>query len=225
MAGIARFMDKSGATKRFFKRTGRKMRKVPRNGKAPIAKFQNRKLAMIPWPDLKQHTMSQQTITASTTVTITYLNLVDQGVGEAQRVGNDITMRSILLRALINSSGSPGTSHPSFFRFIIIYAPARIGLPSALSVLNSAQVESPRNLQTAKDYVFLYDKIHSINSLQPTKTFMVSLKGKWPVRYNLAVPIDQDDIDYGSLFIMTLANNTSANNSLFFIPRIRYTDS
>lgn len=203
-------------------RPRRRRRQFRRNGRKGVKR--ESKLKMIPWPDLKYYDIGQITTPASTTGAFYLLNTIDQGVTQTTRIGNDIGIRKIFFRMLIQNNNDPESNHPVFFRCILFYCPQRVATPTSTTLLSAAQVEAPRNLSQAKDYRILYDEIIPVSSLESVAPININIDHKLPVRYNNATPTTAAHYDYGAIYFFVLSTVSDANTNIFWIPRTRFVD-
>jgi hypothetical protein len=198
------------------------------------AKFTRRmaaKLSTVPWPDLKLFDTAETQFAANSTVPqSSIIANIAIGTGEGDRIGTDVTMRQIQINlAFVNNQPTytlaASVVLPCIYRVTLIYMPARVATLTRTTVFNGNEIEAFRNVAGAKDYVFLYDKFHSINTTQKPFMIRINKKGKWPMRFNNATPTTLAHYDYGCLVLYLQSSVTDAvYNSIYWKSRIRFTD-
>lgn len=174
-----------------------------------------------------------QVISADDTGSFTLLNGMAQGTSQSTRIGNKISMTSILLR-LAAFNGEAGASAP-IIRYLIVYdKQTNAATPAITDVLTAATVLAPMNLANRDRFVVLAE-----DTFRPDNTFndtaAIAEYAEFRQRY-IKIRLDTvfnntsggtvADIQSGGLFIIALSTmvNGTAEPVVTIYSRIRYTD-
>lgn len=170
----------------------------------------------------------------NTTPTITLLNGLVPGNSASQRVGNKVTIKSLEMRARVQTTAATGVEQ--FCRwFIVLDRQANGAAPAAITdILSANSVTSLRNLENRKRFKIIVDKAFPMGATSvstgtvTSRMYKVYIKFRRPilVEFNNGVAGTIADIVSNSLHLCTLGNvvagNTDAN--LITTVRLRYTD-
>lgn len=163
-------------------------------------------------------------LTASFTA-CTLLNGCAQGVGNSERIGRKMCMKSISLRYIHQpTSGGPNSQ----VRILIIYDKQTNGsLPANSDIIPLAQFIGHLNLSNADRFVVLMDEIS-----ESSQSSALTISGKRYLKCNLETVFGGTtngiaSINSGGVYILA-ANNSDltvgAVSALWYQVRIRYTD-
>lgn len=97
--------------------------------------------------------------------------------------------------------------------------------PTVLSVLNTIDPESYRNLNNTRDIQVLYDKNYNMDTAGKTRiTGQVNLKLAHKIVWDIATPTTPD---FGHIYVLFLGRIAGATNSIFtkYSSRCRYVDN
>lgn len=167
------------------------------------------------------------------TANIQCLNLVQQGTGIAQRVGNKICMRSLRVRLrLVEAIDSGGTTTPHYMRVVLCYDRNPNGsyiatnqiLSNALqnNTTGNGEIESSLNPTFYDRFVILRDWFQTLPSLQESTSNIPNDNYTWVIddfvnlknletTYNgTASPMTISQVSVGALIIFCIGTQVAA---------------
>lgn len=171
------------------------------------------------------------------TGTVALVNGCARGDDINERIGRQITMRSIQATILIRSTGAAGTPHVG--RVLLVYDrqcnAAALTAANVLATVGSAQaVVTMRNLENRNRFSILMDRRVSFSAnmggagvgMDNTRMVQFYRKLNHPVAYNNGDAGSIADITSGSLYlVMVTDTNVAADEPEFsYQTRVRYTD-
>jgi len=211
---------------RVFKRKRRFVKKRPRLNNKDIAKIKQ-----MPYPDLKYHTSAALDVNAGTignTAGLTIrMALIDQGITENTRIGDDIKLKSVHMNLRFQYLNNPSTATdgPTMFRWAIVYARAAAVSDDFTDIFNLPTVVALRAIPRIKDYKILAQGNNYVSYSHNIDWAEVRYNAKnLLIRYNDAVPTVSGDFDYGEVFFVVICDTTHVNAQLGYNFRLAYTD-
>lgn len=171
------------------------------------------------------------TITADTSTSVALLNGIAPGTGLDQRVGRQVTMRSVQLKYAVNPTTSTNIAD-QIVRVVLVHDKQPNGTAcAATDVLQYATVFAPRNVDNRRRFTILYDRTHYINSYgetgSGTNIQQYYHRLRHPVIFNSGSAGTVADIVTGSMYLIVLGTyspGASASNVSYY-SRIRFTDN
>lgn len=148
-------------------------------------------------------------ISADTTGGVQLLNGLARGDDIGSRVGREVVLKSIELRATGRVTDTTGTDQTQ--RILVVYdRQANAAAPAIADVLAAANVLYPRNLENRRRFKILFDRSYTLNASGEAGS---QKHMKWyrrldhPVVFNSGNAGTVADITSGSLYAMVLGNN------------------
>ncbi len=130
------------------------------------------------------------------------INKIAQGVTEVQRIGRKCTLRSVHFRtqySLATRVNQAGLGTGDSIRLIVFVDKQCNGATALVTdILETTDIQSFRNLVNSGRFVFLYDKVHTVNYLtmgiRPDNNFAQDGVKKW-VQWNAKceIPVEFSD--------------------------------
>lgn len=184
-----------------------------------------------PQQEFKSVDLDDNTLELNSTGAYTLLNGVSRGTDLSNRIGRNISMRSLEIHGWMSTTDSGGVSQVA--RIMIVLDKQCNGSAMALTdILKGVTVVSLKNLVNKKRFKILYDKTHALaehsgNNAGHIKPFEFYKKFNHPVEFNAGDAGTIGDITSGALYIIGLSNIASGSTdaNLFYSSRIRYTDN
>lgn len=195
-----------------------------------LRQYQPRMFSLAEW----KYTDVFVNVDINTAPTITLLNGLVPGNSASQRVGNKVTIRSLEMRARVQTIAATGVEQ--FCRwFIVLDRQANGAAPAAITdILTANSVIALRNLENRKRFKIIVDKAFPMGATSVStgtvcsRMYKVYIKFRRPilVEFNNGVAGTIADIVSNAIHFCTLGNvvagNTDAN--LQTTVRLRYTD-
>lgn len=159
-----------------------------------------------------------------TTGTITQLSNLAQGLTDATRIGNKITVRGILLKYISDANVTTNS------RYMLVQDKQTNGVIYAnTDLLQSAAarliIVSPRNADFKRRFKVWYDKTHSFSVAGSGSRYVTHFsKMNVPCRYDTNAG-DITDVQTNSFSLMTMTETAGAAVIQHVFIRIYYTDS
>jgi len=152
------------------------------------------------------------------------INGISQGVGNSQRIGRQILMKSLELTISCQFSGASLTNNMTAPRLVVFYdRQAAVSSPAITSVFNTNHFQSYKNLSSKDRFIILIDAyiepIGGVDTLQRTQTFYRKLN--LPVIFN-GTGSSASDITTGTIQYYYGSSDIS---TCFVTSRIQYTDA
>lgn len=149
------------------------------------------------------------------------LNAISQGVGDNQRVGDRIMMKTLGVKMSVLNSDS------AYIRVIILYAPeAKITAASDV-VEGVATVFAPftfKPYDKRKWSRILWDKTYALDD-PATSGLMYNEEFNLPINRPTQFDAATTTINAGDLFVLFVSNSAVAEQTLVFSYRLYYTDT
>lgn len=167
-------------------------------------------------------------VSCSTTPGVVLLNGMQSGASINQRVGREVTMRSIQFQYVVRAN-TAGVDQQ--VRVVLVYDRQTNGAaPLFLDVFDFANVTCARKLENRKRFKILYDRTHVVNAVgepgsQVARRFYRRLRH--PVTFNSSSTAYVGDITTGSLYLLFLSTQAAGTNAALidYSSRIRYSDN
>jgi len=169
------------------------------------------------------------------------LNNVSQGTGENQRIGRNIMIKKIMIQGQIHLSLQTLLQNSHDVVRIIVYLDKQAnGTPAVVSdILETANMNSFRNLANSKRFTFLTDKKTTLNSMSsvtgneippvPQTFATMAVIKQWQVFINANIPIEFDsttgatsEIRSNNIGVLVISRDPSRTRFNFTV-RIRFT--
>ena len=165
---------------------------------------------------------------ANTTPAFSLLDGCAQGSDINQRVGRQITLRSVQLRGYEQSAAAAGVDQ--VHRIVLVYDRQSNGVAPVIGdILQASSVTAPRNLNNRRRFKILMDRIMVCNATAESGsnvTWQFYRKLRHPVEFNAGNAGTVADIQSGSLYLMVVTNiapGAGAGDS-YWNARVRFTD-
>jgi len=179
--------------------------------------------------EFKSVDLVHDTVSTATGTSVNLLNGIARGDEINERIGREVTMRSIQVKG--NCHVTAGTGVDQIHRVMIIYdRQTNAAALTAAQVLVAVGVDQPRNLENRKRFKILFDRSFALNaSGKPGsyRTWQFYRRLAHPVTFNAGDAGTVADITTGSLYFVTigteLAGATAGQTT--YSCRIRYTDN
>lgn len=162
----------------------------------------------------------------NTTPTAIYLlNGLVPGTGSAQRIGRQVSLRSLELRFSFS-----GGAADSFWRYIVLFdKQANAAAPAITDLLVANALYSPKNLTYARRFIILLDEIGSVETQANQGSMITFEKYKrlnYVTEFNAGTAGTIADIATGSLYLFVLGSNAAGGNAFAISgsARLRFTD-
>lgn len=198
--------------------SNRKYYKRPRVAR-PIRRFRR------PLGELKNNTDSiANNLTVATPMIFTHISAVSQGLTEANRIGNQISLKSALCQFNLNTGTA---SLPVTFRCVLFRSISDIdgATPTLTNMfVDATNINSPLNLQNSRKWKIIRDKMITLDPLT-SRTRTVKMYSKLFGVENYT-GVSGTNFDKGALFLLIWADGmVSAEVSNYEgYSRVRYTD-
>lgn len=180
----------------------------------------------VEWKNVDLQLADQALPNTNAWTTPVLLNGVDQGVGNAQRVGRSYTMKSLQYRfSTGNADGTGGSSGSAIRILIVLDRQANGAAPGVTDILNINNFQSTLNLSNNRRFLVISDKIHG--NYNSNTTYGKDYKKLSLETVCSGTGATVASISRGSVYmLLSLATATSTGSfSYQFYNRIRYTDS
>jgi hypothetical protein len=157
-------------------------------------------------------------------VTAPLINGISQGVGNSQRIGRQILMKSLELTISCQFAGTIPTNNITAPRLVVFYdRQAAVSSPSITSVFNTNHYQSFKNLSSKDRFIILIDAfiepIGGVDVLRRSQTFYRKLN--LPVIFN-GTGSSASDITTGTIQYYYGSSDLS---TCYVTSRILYTDA
>jgi len=175
--------------------------------------------------EFKAVDLSTQVI-ASTASTVTLLNGIARGDEINERIGREVTLRSIQI-----SGTAAATATEQNHRVLIVYdRQTNAAALTAAQVLSAVTCYAPRNLENRKRFKILFDRTWHINGLAEPDSqhiFKFYRRLAHPMTFNAGDAGTVADITTGSLYMVSIGTEApgATAGSVVFSSRLRYTDN
>ncbi len=190
--------------------------------------------------EMKFHDLSvaQAVFSATGTISSTSLNVISQGVGEAQRVGRKCTIKSInwhwVLRLFQRTTQATPPTADTVRMIIYLDRQCNGAAATVLGILETAQFQSFRNLANTNRFQILYDKTKALNYLSVTSdidnefnAMETTFAGSFYKKVNIPIEYDSTSGTIGEIRSNNLGVLTIAENGLPGLTsrmRLRFSD-
>lgn len=153
----------------------------------------------------RMHLINSATFNPDSSGDITHLTNIGQNDTATGRTGNSVLLRDIFYRFQITGNAS---ATGTFYRIILFQDKQQIGdtSPTVADVLNSIEVQSPLNSNTAGRFKILKDYYFSTNQDSRTRTFKNYIKLHSHIRYNGSTA---NDIQKNGIYLLMLSNEAT----------------
>lgn len=186
--------------------------------------------------------LAYTTITNSGVITSPTFNLIDLGTGEQNRIGRKVTVKRIQIRGTLQNRSQEDPAMTSNKFRVIVYQDKQCNGAAATvtDILDSADVDSFRNLQNSQRFRILSDKFYVSNikgggqNSAGTKTwgeeykhFKVFIKCNIPLEFGTTSPPTIADLRSNNLGILAIVEEDQAANTprIGYLTRLRYSDN
>ena len=175
-------------------------------------------------PELKYLDTPINTTSVSTTGALQIFEIPARGTGESQRVGNDYTVKSIQMKAVINTT--PTTGIDQLARVMIFNVRHSTGSdPTMTDVLTAEAPTALRNYNFMSDYQVLMDKVFALNASGESGSSRVV---KFYRKINLPVHMKSAgnavaDTDRNTLYVYFIGNVATGDTDAIAYGNIRIT--
>lgn len=158
------------------------------------------------------------------------VNSVDRGTDNTERIGRQITMKSLYVKGIMKYQASfPTAVVDQMVRLLIVIDKEPNGAVYTLDeVLTSIGVNTFRNLDNKSRFVILYDRKFNINTASEPGSFK---QFKYFRRFNLPITYTGTggsiaDINKNSIYIWGCGTTATGSTTISVegVARIRYTD-
>lgn len=230
--------------KRNYRKRKRSIKKGQRGYVRRVGNYGRYNAAMTTSPEMKYFdtNLAYTNITTTGVVTSPTFNLINLGTGENNRIGRQVTVRRIMIRGSINlrAQEDPAQS-ANKFRIVVFQDKQANGAAATwLNIMQTADIDSFRNLENSRRFKILHDKFHTLNpggggqNTPGTKTwaevyrhFAVYIKCAIKLEYGTTNPPTIADMRSNNLGIMVIAEEPQTDNipRIQYSTRLRYTDS
>jgi len=168
-------------------------------------------------------------LTCDTSAQARLLNGIARGDEINERVGREVTLRSIQFNFTPHVTVGTGVDQQQ--RVLLVYdRQTNATALTAAQVLLTVDTVAPRNLENRKRFKILFDRTYALNAsgepgAQVTRRFYRKLRH--PVSFNAGDAGTVADIVTGSLYIIVIGTNVPGvgAGAVFYAARIRYTDN
>lgn len=160
---------------------------------------------------------------------VTLLNGIARGDEINQRIGREITMRSIQFQYTARVTPTTGVDQEQ--RVLLVYdRQTNASALTAAQVLNAVNTLSPRNLENRKRFKILYDRTFTLNASGEAGSFVTRRfyrRLRHPVTFNSGAAGTVADIVTGSVYLVAIGSQVAGPTAGFvsFSSRIRYSDN
>lgn len=178
--------------------------------------------------ELKSVDMHADNVSCSTMPGAILINGMTSGSSIDQRVGREITMRSIQFQYVVRAN-TAGVDQQT--RVVLVYdRQTNGGAPAFNDVFDYTNCTSVRRLENRKRFKVLYDRTHVVNAIgepgaQVARRFYRRLRH--PVTFNSGNTGLVGDITTGSVYLLFISTQAAGTNAALidFQTRIRYSDN
>jgi len=178
--------------------------------------------------EFKSVDLHADNVSCSTTPGIILLNGMTVGSSIEQRVGREVTMRSIQFSYVVRAN-SAGVDQQ--VRVALVYDRQTNGAAPAFNdVFDFTNATAARKLENRKRFRILYDRTYVVNAIgeagsQVARRFYRRLRH--PVTFNSGNTGLVSDIATGSFYLLFLSTQAAGTNAalLDYNTRVRYTDN
>lgn len=164
----------------------------------------------------------------NTTGFVTLLNGMTRGDDISQRIGREVTLRSVQLTYQIGSKNGTGTDQ--YVRAMLVYDRQANGSTALISdILSGSNTYAPRNLENRHRFSILYDRMIALNaSGEPGSRRVLRFYRRLnhPVTFNGNTGGTIADIQTGALYFVAIGSNAAGATDGFGVmqTRVRYQD-
>lgn len=178
--------------------------------------------------EFKSVDLHADNVSCSTTPGILLLNGMTVGSSIDQRVGREVTLRSIQFQYVVRAN-TAGVDQQ--VRVALVYDRQTNGAAPAFNdVFDYSNVTAARKLENRKRFRILYDRTYTLNAIgepgaQVARRFYRRLRH--PVTFNSGSTGLVADITTGSFYLLFLSTQAAGTNAalLDYNTRVRYTDN
>lgn len=205
--------------------------------------YKKRERLTAPAPEMKHFdtALAATTINTSGLVTSASINLIPRGTSADERIGRQVTVRKIMVRGSIELRAQEDPAQTANKFRVVLYLDKQANGTAAtwLDVMQSADIDSFRELENNKRFRILHDKFHTLNvggggqNSAGTKTWAeVYRHVEMYVDCNIKLEFGDTatptiaDMRSGNIGIMVIAREPQTTNTprIEYITRLRYTD-
>lgn len=178
----------------------------------------------------KSATLTPTTAIVSPTAA-TLLNLIPLGTGPSARIGRKVSLTSMTFRYHLQLDSTPGET-----RIIGVYDKQPNGaFPTASDIFAPANMSALQNLSNSDRFMVIFDEYvlreagyaYIAGTAQPSYANKIVRKFNPPLQmqYNDVGGGTIADISTGAIYFFVVSLGATANTSLQFVSRFRYTDN
>lgn len=155
---------------------------------------------------------------------VQHLTSISESTNPTGRIGRKVCLRSIYFKY---SQIYLGEAQALTRVLIINWKDNRNGVaPSPLDVLQTVAPTADRNIQTAKSFNVLYDKVHNLIADQSNKQVYRKVFKRLRSTVQWDGPGASSDLTYGHLFILFLSDHGTVDfPQITYSVRVRYVDA
>lgn len=168
------------------------------------------------------------TVAADATSSVALLNGMARGDEINERIGREVTMRSIQITGC--SYVAPAAGIDQNHRVILVYdRQTNAAALTAAQVLSAVNCYAPRNLENRKRFKILFDRTWHLNATAEPNSqhiFKFYRRLAHPMTFNAGDAGTVADITTGSLYLVAIGSVApgATAGSVLFNARIRYSD-
>ncbi len=165
------------------------------------------------------------------------LNLIPQGVTESERVGRKCTIRGLYIKGIMKllNAGTAATVSETYRLIVYLDKQANGAAATVTDILESADVNSFRNLANSQRFVILSDQVDNISATAgagngTTDNFAEVQKAIGCAKPKLNVPIEFSsttgaltEIKSNNIGVLIIGE-TGTNTNIEYIARVRFSD-
>ncbi len=164
---------------------------------------------------------TSNTVSINSTGTVTPLTLSAQGNTTTQRVGLNISLKSLHFRIAVNLNASATFSN---LRWILFRAKQTDGVvPSVNDVLQSVQYDSPADNTNRADYWFIKEGIIALDAAHVLVGRKYFRKLNIKVQYSGSTAVEAS-IKSNAIYLLLLSDEGTNTPAVDYYSRIRFTD-
>lgn len=215
----------------FQKRFGQPKRTGPYSRAAMIAAARAPLRAIAAPGEFKSVDVNGQ-INSDLTGGVGLLNGIAPGSGLDQRIGRQVTLKSIQIRFQVNVTSGTGVDQVS--RVLVVYdRQSNAAAPTTANIISAAgtgyDVLRPKNLDNRKRFKILMDRTFYLNASGESNSgvcFNFYRRLRHPMEFNAGVAGTIADIVSGSIYVVCVGNQAvgATAGQMTYFSRVRYVD-
>lgn len=214
---------------KYKSRRGRYVSKYRRYRRRPYYRFLKRRMYKIAKQlnvEYKEHNVQYTENGVSTTMTKQNMCVIDQGTGDGQRVGRQIKITRLNMKATLTFNAS--ATNTKFRMIILIDKQTNEGTFATTDLLYDTSVDdiivSGLNLDKKNRFKILYDKMFSVFPEKPIVGIKYNKNFNLPILYDASTSAVGDQTR-NSLWICFVSSEATNTPSFTMHARVRYVDN